>query len=117
MAFSAAVRMHACNHEQVSCLCVIDVMLGKPYCHDCGPMDRHGTHDRKVRKHGLVYLIWMLVSMSAAGFVNVVKFVYYATHVAFSAAARTHACSHEQVSWRLFVRQPLGCPLRSRASY
>ena len=52
----------------------LDVMLGKPHCQHCGPLDRHGTHGRKVRKHGLVYLIWMLMSMFAAGLVNVVKF-------------------------------------------
>ena len=57
-----------------------------------GTFGRDGTRGRKVRKHGLVYLIWMLVYMSAAGFVNVVKFVYYASNACGIFSQSADAC-------------------------
>ena len=53
-------------------------------------LDAMAVHGSMLRKHGVVYLDWLQMSMSAAGFVDVVEFVRYATNdVSSSSSADT----------------------------
>ena len=53
-------------------------------------LDAMGVHGSMVRKHGLVYLDWLPIAMSAAGLHDVAEFVRYATNdVSCSSSADT----------------------------